>query len=211
MSFAQRMKKLRLESEMSQAEVAQKLGISASSVSMYENGNREPEIATFEAIADLFNVDMDYLKGKADAKRKNDYGVFSNSKTRHFIPVLGRVRAGEPGTASEEVLYYTEINEDLARQGDHFGLIIHGDSMAPTIADGDVVVVRKQSDVDSGTIAIVLINGTDATCKKVVKNNGCVSLVPFNHAYDTLMYTREEIEEIPVQIIGKVTELRRHF
>lgn len=76
---------------------------------------------------------------------------------------------------------------------------------------GDVVIVRKQEDIDSGDIAIVLVNGNEATIKKIIKFNGGINLIPSNPAYDVITYTNKEIEELPVRVIGKVVELRAKF
>lgn len=119
--------------------------------------------------------------------------------------------AGIPIDAVEEIIDYEEISEDMARQGDFFALQVKGDSMEPRIVDGDVVIVRKQEDVDSGDIAIVLVNGDEATIKKVQKFDGGINLVPTNSAYPVLTYTNKEIEQLPVRVIGKVVELRAKF
>ena len=104
-----------------------------------------------------------------------------------------------------------EISEDMARQGEFFALQIKGDSMEPKISDGDVVIVRKQPDVESGEIAIVLVNGDEATIKKVQKFTGGINLVPSNPVYEVKTFTNEQIEALPVQILGKVVELRAKF
>ena len=83
--------------------------------------------------------------------------------------------------------------------------------MEPRICEGDVVIVRKQNDVDSGDIAVVLVNSMDATVKKVIKKDTSLSLVPFNTNYDVMIFTPEEITKIPVTIIGRVVELRGKF
>ena len=83
--------------------------------------------------------------------------------------------------------------------------------MEPKISEGDVVIVRKQPDVESGEIAIVLVNGDEATIKKVQKFNGGINLIPSNSAYDVMTYTNEQIEKLPVRILGKVVELRAKF
>lgn len=128
-----------------------------------------------------------------------------------LIPVLGVVRAGLPVEAVENIIDYEEISEEMARQGDFFALQIKGDSMEPKISDGDVVIVRKQPDVESGEIAIVLVNGDEATIKKVQKFTGGINLVPSNPAYDVKTFDNQKIESLPVKIIGKVVELRAKF
>lgn len=127
------------------------------------------------------------------------------------IPVLGSVRAGLPMEAVENILDYEEISEEMARQGDFFALQIKGDSMEPRIKEGDVVIVRKQPDVESGEIAIVLVNGDEATIKKVQKFTGGINLVPSNPTYDVQTFDNHKIESLPVKILGKVVELRAKF
>ena len=83
--------------------------------------------------------------------------------------------------------------------------------MEPKISDGDVVIVRRQSDVDSGQIAIVLVNGDDATCKKYVKHENGISLISSNPVYAPMFYTFEEIAKKPIVILGRVVELRAKF
>ena len=83
--------------------------------------------------------------------------------------------------------------------------------MEPRIKEGDVVIVKQQDDVESGQVAIVLINGDDATCKKFVKHDNGISLVSYNPAYSPMFFTPEEIKTKPIRIIGRVVELRGKF
>ena len=201
-SFKDMLKYLREREGYSQAELATKLGISKSTISMYEVGNRQPDFETEEAIADLFNVSLDFLRGKS----------IDNKRNAVSINVLGRVAAGIPIEAVENVIDTEEISEDLAKTGEFFGLKIHGDSMEPRICDGDVVIVRQQSDAESGDIVIALVNeNKDATCKRLAKYASGIGLIPLNQKYDPMMFSQEEIDTKPVQIIGKVVELRGKF
>lgn len=128
------------------------------------------------------------------------------------IPVLGRVVAGIPIEAVEEVLDYEEITPELAATGEFFALQVRGDSMEPTLRDGDVVIVKKQPTVDSGDIAIVLVNGNDATVKEIKESPSGITLIGHNVAvYTPQFYSNKEIQNLPVQIIGKVVEMRRKF
>lgn len=125
------------------------------------------------------------------------------------IPVLGRVAAGIPIDAIEEIIDWEDISADMAAGGaEYFGLQIKGDSMEPKISDGDIVIVRKQPDVDSGEIAVVLVNGDDATVKRVKKSAAGITLISNNPAYDPMFYSNEDIEKLPVAILGRVVELR---
>ena len=85
----------------------------------------------------------------------------------YLTPVLGVVRAGVPIHAEEDIIDYEEIPQEMARSGEYFGLRVTGSSMEPTLRDGDVIIVRKQPDVDNGDIAIVLVDGEDATVKEI--------------------------------------------
>nr|DAO84302.1 MAG TPA: Repressor protein CI [Caudoviricetes sp.] len=127
------------------------------------------------------------------------------------IPVLGYVAAGIPIEAIEDIVGWEDISKVRYGSGEYFGLQVQGHSMEPKISDGDVVIVRRQPDVDSGDIAVVLVNGDDATVKKVKKSPQGVTLIPSNPAYEPMYYTNAEIESLPVQILGRVVELRAKF
>lgn len=211
--FGERLRQLRAVSKMSQRELAQRIGMSKSSVSMFESGDREPGLETLEAIADTFNVDLDYLMGKSDIRNRMQAELarsgYDSGSAR--IPVLGTIRAGLPLDAVENILDWEEIPQALARDGEYFALRITGDSMEPRIREGDVVIVRKQEQVDNGDVAVVMINGDEATIKRYYKRETGVSLVAYNPAYDPLHYSPEEVEELPVRVYGKVIELRGKF
>ena len=200
-----RLKQLRTHSNLSQQKMADVLGISRSAVAMWETGGSEPDNKTLEKIADFFGVSVDYLLGRDDEPRPH------TKKKGIKIPVLGRVAAGIPITAIEDILNYEEIEESLAKTGDFYGLQIKGTSMEPKFSEGDVVIVRQQSDVESGDIAIVLVNGDDATCKRVVKHENGLSLISLNPSFPPKFFTDQEVEQLPVQIIGRVMELRAKF
>ena len=196
--FSEQLKMLRNKKRLSQAKLADELGVSASTVAMWESGEREPKnYETLELIADYFNVNMEVLLT----------GKLSPTK----IPVLGRVIAGIPIEAVEEIIDYEEIPQSMAKNGEYFALQIKGDSMEPKFSAGDVVIVRKQEDVDNGDIAIVLVNGNEVTVKKIRKFDGGINLIPTNSNYDVITYTNAQIEQLPVRIIGKVVELRAKF
>ena len=134
-----------------------------------------------------------------------------SSKKGVAINVLGRVAAGIPIEAIEDVIDTEEISEEMAKTGEFFGLQIHGDSMEPKFSDGDVVIVRKQNDAESDDIVIAMVNGDDATCKKLKKYDDGIALISTNPAYDPMYFSKEEIETKPVRILGRVVELRAKF
>lgn len=127
------------------------------------------------------------------------------------IPVLGRVAAGIPLDAIEEIIDYEEIPPKMAADGEYFALQIKGDSMEPKISNGDIVIVRKQSTAADGDIVIALINGDDAVCKRLKIYQDGIALISSNPTYEPLYFSNEDIEKKPVQILGEVKELRAKF
>lgn len=210
MDFRTRLKELRKEKRLNQRELAYRLSIAPSTISMYENGNREPNFEILEQLADFFNVDINYLLGKTNKTTKL---IFEDDpKTQGIkIPVLDQVAAGIPITAVEDVLDYEEIPQSWSNQGEFFGLRIKGNSMTPELNNGDVVIVKKQSTADNGDTVIAMVNGDDATCKKYKRTEAGIMLIPNNSEYETMFYTNEQIQSLPVNIIGRVVELRRKF
>ena len=196
-----RLKAARRAKHMTQADVAEYIGLTQGAYSNWERGETKIDSLQLSRLAELFGVSVDYLLGKTD--------VPSSSYIR--VPVLGRVSAGIPIDAIEDVIDWEDISTAAAGDGEYFGLQIKGHSMEPKISDGDVVIVRRQPDVDSGDIAVVLVNGDDATVKRIKKSPQGVTLIPSNPAYDPMYYTNAEIESLPVQILGRVVELRAKF
>lgn len=203
--FSAVFKNLRKDSNLTQSELAKKLGIAPSTVGMYERGQREPDFDTLEKIASLFCVNMNTLLGKEDSFYE------SGSIVGVRIPVLGKVAAGLPITAVENILDYEEISTEMAASGDYVALKIQGSSMEPRMSDGDVVIVRVQSSVENGEIAVAMVDGSEATVKKVQFLNNGILLQPFNPSYEPIFFSKEEVEKLPVRIFGKVVECRQKY
>ncbi len=209
-----RLSELRKQKGLKQGDLAAFLGVAQSTLSGWENGKFEIDDKNKIKLADFFGVSVDYLLGREVSANSpwNENGIDMAPRKKGIkIPVLGRVVAGIPVEAVQDVIDYEEIDEEMAKTGEFFALQIQGDSMEPRIKSGDVVIVRKQDIVDSGDIAIVMVNGDDATCKKFVKHKNGVSLVSMNPAYTPMFYTMDEVESLPVRILGRVMELRAKF
>ena len=201
MEFKDVLRQQRIAHGLTQQELGEKVGLKKEAIYKYEKGIVvNPKRSLIEKLAIIFNVSPSYL-----------LGIDGNIETKAVrIPVLGRVVAGIPIEATENILGYEEITEHMAATGEYFALRIKGDSMCPNICDGDIVIVKKQETVENGDIAVVLINGRDATVKKVKISGNGITLIGFNlSVYEPHFYTSEEIEKRPVTIIGKVVELRR--
>ncbi len=192
-------RELRKQKGLSQSELAALCNVHQTAVSQWENGRTSPDNDSLRILAGVLGVTVGTLIGGEDIG-----GTV-------LVPVLGYVRAGIPMEAVEDILDYEEISADMASRGEYFGLKIKGDSMFPLFQAGDTVIVRRQPDADSGEIAVVLVNGNDATVKKLIKKDTSILLVSENSAYEPMMFSKDEIENLPVTIIGKVVELRRKF
>ena len=197
--FNQLLKKARKNKGLTQAEVAKKLYLSQAAYSKYETGASSPNPETLSRIAEVLEVSVSDLLGKRG-------GVARPGFVR--VPVLGSVAAGIPIEAIEDVIDYEDLDADVFGGGEYFGLQVKGHSMEPKISDGDVVIVRRQEDVESGEIAVVLVNGDEATVKRIKKAPAGVTLIPSNPAYEPIFYTNDEIEALPVRVVGRVVELR---
>ena len=195
----QTLKVLRSKAKQTQSDVAKAIDVDRTTYAKYESGASEPSIEMIQRLARHFGVTIAYLMGEPE---------IANSGRYIRIPVLGRVAAGIPIDAIEEVIDWEDISVNEVGNGEYFGLQIQGQSMEPKISNGDVVIVRRQPDVDSGDIAVVLVNGNDATVKRIKKSPQGVTLIPSNPAYEPIYYSNEEVESLPVTILGKVVELR---
>ena len=191
-------RKYRIIKHMTQLDLAKLLNVSDKTVSSWETGEKIPRMGNIEKIANCFGLNKTDL-------------IEDTSKSRFKIPVLGKVIAGYPVEAVENIIDYEEITSKMASLGEYFALQVKGDSMMPRFTEGDVVIVRKQDDVDNGDIAIMLVNGDEATIKKVQKFEGGIKLIPSNTAYDVITYPNEEQETLPVRCLGRVVELRAKF
>ena len=204
--FEERLKTLRASKDMSQMELAKQLKISKSSINMYERGEREPGIETLEAIADFFNVDLDYLLGKSDFANRHEWlssldkvtNIIPLPETRK-IPLLGAIACGAPILAQENIEDFVDIPKHIKAD---FALSCQGDSMINArIFDGDIVYIRQQDTVESGEIAAVLNDDGEATLKRVRIYSDHIVLEPENPMYPPKSFWNEEMNNI--RILGK--------
>lgn len=224
MKLYERIKERREALNMSQDELAVKLGYkSRSSINKIELGKSDIPQSKIKAFADALDTTPGYLMGWEEKSKIWDEEFNKDGKLAEDIkkiekgvkiPVLGTIAAGIPIEAIEHYNSdeWEEIPEKMALHAHYFALKIQGDSMEPKFSEGDVVIVKKQSDVESGEIAVVIVNGCDATVKKVIKEPNGIMLVANNAAaYAPKFYDQEAVINLPVRIIGKVVELRAKF
>ena len=194
---------LRKNAGLSQQELANALNVHQTAVSQWETSRTAPDIETLAQMAKLFNTSIDAITGHASPSLQKEKGV--------KIPVYGNVAAGIPIEAITDIEDFEEIPEHWLNSGEYIALRIKGDSMEPRIESGDVVIVRLQSTAESGDTVIALVNGDEATCKKIKIRPEGIMLSSINTAYEPMFYSNREIEELPVRILGIVVELRAKF
>lgn len=204
---AKRLKLALDKCSMKPQELSEKSGVSKASISQYINGSHTPSNISSGKMATILNVNPLWLMG-FDVPMDIAAKPHPQHRKGISINVLGRVAAGIPIEAVEEIVDTEEITEEMAATGTYFGLQIKGDSMEPRMFSGDVVIVRQQDDAESGDIVIAMVNGDDATCKRLRKYRDGIELISNNPAYPPMFYSNEEIVTKPVKIIGKVVELR---
>lgn len=202
--FAAVIKRLRIERGITQEQLASMLKISRSTIGMYETGSREPDFETCEAIADIFNVDMDYLLGRSNVERKDPVSPtpippgFEPLPKMVKRPLVGAIACGEPITAEENIEDYVDVPEDA--QCD-FCLRCKGDSMIDAgIHDGDIVYIHIQPEVENGQIAAVRIDG-EATLKRVFWNeeSQTLQLLAENRNFAPLVYTGQVLDTVHIE------------
>lgn len=188
--------------QKSRSDICKDLGFAYTTFTSWETGVNYPRIDKIEMMADYFHIEKsDLIEDKTDKPSSPAKGI--------RIPVLGRVAAGIPIEAITDIEDWEEIPQSMAKTGEYFALKIAGKSMEPRMMNGDVVIVRRQPDVDSGDIAVVLVNGNDATVKQISKSDAGLTLIGWNPSvYTPKTYNKKECKELPVTILGKVVEIR---
>lgn len=216
-------KKYREEHQMSLQDFADLIGTSRSYIHMLEkninpstNKPISPSIETLKSLANAMNMDLELLLKQLNNEQdiyidENEYKKqFINPSSSAVVFVYGTIPAGIPMECIEDIIDTEEISADMLRGNkQYFGLKIKGNSMYPDYLDGDTIILEKTDDCESGDECCVMVNGSDGTFKKVIKNENGIILQPLNSEYQPMFYTNEQIKSLPVKIIGKVVELRR--
>ena len=206
MTIGERIKKLRKENGMTQKELAEKININKQNLYKYEN-----DIITnipsdkIEAIAKVYGVSPSYLMGWDNQREPSNISeVYTDGIYR--IPVFETVSAGFGAYASCDIIDYIPVFvKNPAEVPDLMGIRVSGDSMYPKIEDGDIIVVHKQSSVDSGSIAVVLLDNEEGLVKKMEYGSGWIDLISINPEYKTKHF--EGAEVLRLQVVGLVRQV----
>lgn len=213
--FVRRLTQLMEEYDLTQIELAEKIGTTNVTISRYLSGERKPRVEIVAKLAKELNTTVDFLLGNSDViSKENILEAMSKAipyKPRR-LPVLGVVKAGYNYLAQENILEYIDPAMDLPDSQEYFSLIVKGNSMSPMIDEGDYLIVKKEDgNFINNDICIVLINGDEATVKKVVRTDTGIELHAANPYYPIQQYTFKEVQEKPVRVIGTVIRQIRKF
>ena len=204
--------KLAAEKNMTQKALANALGVSAGNVTDWKTGRSAPSYGVIVRAAKYFCVSEAFIKGETEERgtsatkwlTENSIPVSGLVK----LPVYGVVRAGVGGLAEQDIIGYESVDIQVVVSGEeYFWLKVSGDSMSPKIEDGDFVLVKRQSMVDSGQIAVVTIDGEEGVLKKVELEPDSITLVSFNPYYPPRKFEKEDMNR--VEIMGLAIETKR--
>lgn len=202
MSFATKLKELRIAKGISQEALGKLCKVTKSAISTYERGKREPGFSTLASLSKVLNVDIYTLMDATTGP--------SISAPAVKIPVLKTIIAGIPIESTENIVDYEVITPAMAAQGKHLAFRINDNSMLPEMHEGDVAIVREQENVENGDVAIVLVNKHEAVVRIVRKvEEGLILMAYDAMKYGPNFYQNDEAKELPIKIIGKVVEVRR--
>lgn len=216
-TFSNRLKIAMRIRNIKASELSVKTGIAKSSLSEYIKGKYEAKQDGVFLLAKALDVNEAWLMGCNVPMERNDdllkkIGAIPLADIETTkIPLLGTVKAGYDYLAEENIIDYISFQVDGADKENYYALNVVGDSMTPLFDNGDTVIVHKQDDFDNGDNCVVLINGDEATIKKVYKGNTGIELKAINPYYPPRIFTKEEIKDLPIKIIGVVEKSIRNF
>ncbi len=196
--FSKRLSELINNSNYTLDTIEEYVGKTNATISRYASGEiTGVKRSTIVKLADFFNVSAAWLAGFTDKK----YDIYND---KQVFPLLGIVKAGYDYLASENIIGYVSLDKKIANPEEYFALKVTGDSMQPILYDGDIIIVHSQNDIESGKIGIALIDGEEATVKRIVKHDDYIELISFNSYYPPKNITKDT----DFKIIGKVVEAR---
>ncbi len=223
-------KEYRNNNQMSMRDFAKLCGLSHTYIAALEKNIDSrtgkpiaPTLDTVKFVSKALNMSVDELLKILDDEQEfsmTDAPKYSETNNSAVVLVYGTIPAGVPMECIEDIIDTEEIDADMLKGGkQYFGLKVKGNSMNPDYLDGDTLILLKQDDCESGDDCIVMVNGNDGTFKRVFKNKEqkTITLQPLNTSldengkplYEPITFTNEQIENLPVRIIGVVDEIRR--
>lgn len=215
-TFQNRLKQILREKKISQIELSKKTGIGRNSISDYINGKYEAKQDKVYAIAKALDISESWLMGyDVEKTRKKSISFPTQEEVVSFpaikIPVISKISAGSPLYAEENIIEYAYVPEYLKknRSGNLFYLKVTGDSMDKEFKENDLVLVEKDSPVENGQIGVILINGYNATVKRIKFDRDKIILIPESNNSEHLpqVYTHDD----KVKIVGRVISVQKFY
>ena len=208
------LKLLRKLKGASQQEVADYIGITQSAYQRYEAGMREPSFDVLRRMSEYFEVSIEDLVNDTEIPKAwipvGDSRPELVSADSIRIPIIGRIRAGYDALAEQAIEGYMEVEPALLKRWpDASALKVWGDSMFPELREGDYVIISKQAETRPGDIAVICVNGSEGTIKRVEWSDTGLDLIPSNPAYGRQHFSPEDIESLPVVITARVVRVIR--
>ena len=208
--IANKIKQLREAKNITQQELAEALNTTQQSIARYESGERKTDNNILFLLADYFNISInDFFP-----PLKFDNATTISSDTIK-IPIYASIKAGIPLESQSDIIEYMDIPKEWTK-GDKklFGIQLSGDSMFPKYDDKEVVIFEQNYDLEycKNKDVAVMINGTESTFKKLLVNEQGIVLQPYNIAYDIIMFSNEQVKNLPITILGvavkKVSDIK---
>lgn len=196
--FSKNLQRYMNKENVKTVDLSKTLNVAYSTVSDWVNGNSYPRIDKIEMLANYFNIEKsDLIENKIDLSKIPGIIITKNLIN---VPILGSVVCGSPTMSEENFQGYFKLDPDICKPD--FSLYAEGDSMIDAnINEGDLVFFKKTSDVESGSIACVLLDDK-VTLKKVIKATNTIILQPQNDAYDPILI--HEGDYSTIQILGEM-------
>lgn len=208
MTIAESLKNERKKNGLSQKEFADKLGINARTYASYERGERDISTAVLLNICKVLNISSDKLLGNAPESKVTMTPY--NEEGTVLVPLVGRVAAGYSCHAEENVTEYIRTDSESLKKGyNYFWLQVKGDSMQPSLMEGDLVLVQMQDTLDRECYAVVTIDNEDGLVKIVNIESKKITLTSINPYYPPRVFEKEEMNR--VSVVGMVVESKRRF
>ena len=190
---------------LNQKELADLMGVSKQTVSTWCNGINTPRTEKLDRLCEILDCDRNTLLQRSNVSDLFDIRPVSGVT---MLPVIGMASAGKGVIAKEDVIEYVSP-DDRYSDREYFWIQVHGDSMAPAINDGDLVLVHRQVSVDSGSVGVFIVDGEDGYIKRVEYDAENIVLHSFNPYYPDLHFQGPDV--LRVYVVGKVVELKRRF
>ncbi len=208
MTTGERIRQLRREHSLTQEELGAKIGVQKAAIQKYEKGTvTNIKRDSLIKLAQILDTTPEYLLGwneLPDNLDPADSSEFVN------IPIIGRVAAGVTCFAENNITGYEPVRKKNLSSGEQYAFLrVVGDSMYPVFMEGDLVLVRCQTSVDSGSYAVVTIDDEDGVVKKVVYGNDFIELQSINPMYPPRRFEGEEV--LRIRVFGLVKEINRKF